>query len=66
MEKTDFDSGAKAVPHCTMCGWSIVINMSSKTTPKQVTERANKAMAEHLRRKHGVFEKNVSKGKKWI
>jgi len=66
MAKNEFDSGAKAVPHCTMCGWSVVINMSNKTTPKQVTERANKVMSEHLRNQHGVTKKGVAKGKRWI
>ena len=69
MVKSDFDtydSGAKAVPHCTLCGWSIVMNFSRGTSPKRVTEKANEAMTKHLRAKHGVFEKNVSKGKKWI
>ena len=65
INESDFDSGAKAVPHCTLCGWSIVMNMPKGTSPKQVTERANKAMTEHLRAKHGVVEKGIV-GKKWI
>ncbi len=64
--KSDFDSGAKAVPRCTLCGWSVVMRMSKGTTPKRVTERANEVMTKHLANKHGVFEKKVSKGKKWI
>ena len=66
MSLTQFDSGVKAVPRCTMCGWSLVLHLPSDTTPKQVTERANEEMNIHLREKHGVFDKSVSKGKRWI
>jgi len=65
--KSDFDSGAYAVPKCTLCGWSTRITMPRGTSPRAVTERANKVMSEHLRNKHGVLEKGVSsRGKKWI
>ncbi len=69
MIKSDFDtydSGAKAVPRCTMCGWYQILKMPSSTSPKKVTEKANKVMTRHLRIYHGVNAKTVSKGKKWI
>lgn len=65
--KSDFDSGAFAVPKCTLCGWSVRISMPKGTSPKKVTERANEVMSKHLKNKHGVLEKGVSKkSNKWM